>query len=68
MANETSTGSSVVKDARTANLRKGDVKSLAERDDSAAEITVFLQAGIVGFFTDDLSIGRAVMDTYLGKK
>ena len=29
MANETSTGSSVVKDARTANLRKGDVKSLA---------------------------------------
>ncbi|MDW5418049.1 glycerophosphodiester phosphodiesterase [Iodobacter sp. CM08] len=51
-----------------ANLRKGDVKSLTERGDLAAEITVFLQAGIDGFFTDDPSIGRAALDAYLGKK
>jgi glycerophosphoryl diester phosphodiesterase len=51
-----------------ANLRKGDVKSLTERGDLAAELTVFLQAGIDGFFTDDPSIGRAALDAYLGKK
>ncbi|STQ89497.1 glycerophosphodiester phosphodiesterase [Iodobacter fluviatilis] len=51
-----------------ANLRKGDVKSLTERGDLAAELTVFLQAGIDGFFTDDPAVGRAALDAYLGKK
>ncbi|MFZ6748892.1 glycerophosphodiester phosphodiesterase [Undibacterium sp. Ren11W] len=51
-----------------ANLRKGNVASLTERGDLAAELKIFLEAGIDGFFTDDPSIGRAAMDAYLGKK
>jgi glycerophosphoryl diester phosphodiesterase len=51
-----------------ANLRKGNVASLTERGDLAAELKIFLDAGIDGFFTDDPSIGRAAMDAYLGKK
>lgn len=51
-----------------ANLRKGNVNSLTERGDLAAELTVFLESGIDGFFTDDPSIGRAALDAYLAKK
>nr|WP_315476462.1 glycerophosphodiester phosphodiesterase [uncultured Undibacterium sp.] len=51
-----------------ASLRKGKVASLNERGDMAAELKIFLEAGIDGFFTDDPAIGRAAMDAYLGKK
>lgn len=51
-----------------ANLRKGVVASQTERGDLAAEMKIFLETGIDGFFTDDPAIGRAAMDAYLGKK
>lgn len=47
------------------DLRRGNVASLTERGDLAAEITVFLKAGIDGFFTDDPAIGRAALDAFL---
>ena len=50
-----------------AELRRGNVASLTERGDLAAEITIFLRAGIDGFFTDDPSIGRAALDAFLAK-
>lgn len=50
-----------------ASLRKGDVASLTQRGDLAAEITLFLQAGVDGVFTDDPAIGRAAMDAFLKK-
>jgi glycerophosphoryl diester phosphodiesterase len=51
-----------------ANLRKGNIASLTERGDLAAELKIFLNAGVDGFFTDDPSVGRTAMDSYLGKK
>ena len=48
-----------------AELRRGNVASPTERGDLAAEITIFLRAGIDGFFTDDPSIGRAALDAFL---
>ena len=48
-----------------AELRRGNVASLTERGDLAAEITIFLRAGIDGFFTDDPAIGRAALDAFL---
>ncbi len=50
-----------------ASLRKGEVTSLTQRGDLAAEITLFLQAGVDGVFTDDPAIGRAALDAYLKK-
>jgi glycerophosphoryl diester phosphodiesterase len=50
------------------NLRKGNVNSLTERGNLAAELEVFLEAGIDAFFTDDPLIGRAAMDPHLGKR
>ena len=47
------------------DLRRGNVASLTERGDLAAEITIFLKAGIDGFFTDDPAIGRAALDAFL---
>ena len=46
-------------------LRRGNVASPTERGDLAAEITIFLRAGIDGFFTDDPAIGRAALDAFL---
>jgi len=51
-----------------ADLRKGNTASLTERGDMAAEITVFLRAGIDGFFTDDPAIGRAALDAFVNQK
>ena len=48
-----------------ADLRQGNVASPTERGDLAAEITVFLRAGIDGFFTDDPAIGRATLDAFI---
>ncbi|MEN9865053.1 MAG: hypothetical protein RL748_643 [Pseudomonadota bacterium] len=50
-----------------ANLRQGDAASLTQRGDLAAEITLFLQAGVDGVFTDDPAIGRAALDAFLKK-
>lgn len=50
-----------------ANLRQGDPASLTQRGDLAAEITLYLQAGVDGVFTDDPSIGRAALDAFLKK-
>ena len=50
-----------------AELRRGNVASLTERGDLAAEITIFLRAGIDGFFTDDPAIGRATLDAFLNQ-
>lgn len=47
-----------------ADLRHGDVASPSARGDLAAEITMFLRAGIDGFFTDDPAIGRAALDAF----
>lgn len=47
-----------------ADLRRGDIASLSERGDLAAEITAYLRAGIDGFFTDDPAIGRAALDAF----
>ena len=46
------------------DLRRGNTASPAERGDLAAEITVFLRAGIDGFFTDDPAVGRAALDAF----
>lgn len=51
-----------------ADLRRGDTASLSARGDLEAELKLFLQAGIDGFFTDDPAIGRAVMNAYLSGK
>ena len=48
-----------------AELRRGNVGSQTERGDLTAEITIFLRAGIDGFFTDDPAIGRAALDAFL---
>ena len=48
-----------------ADLRRGNTASPAERGDLAAEITVFLRAGIDGFFTDDPAVGRAALDAFV---
>ena len=48
-----------------ADLRRGNTVSPAERGDLAAEITVFLRAGIDGFFTDDPAVGRAALDAFV---
>ena len=45
-------------------LRRGSTASPSERGDLLAEITVYLQAGIDGFFTDDPAIGRAALDAF----
>lgn len=50
-----------------AELRRGNVASLTERGDLAAEITIFLRAGIDGFFTDDPALGRATLDAFLNQ-
>ena len=50
-----------------AELRRGNVASQTERGDLAAELTIFLRAGIDGFFTDDPSIGRAALDAFPAK-
>ncbi|MEP6587485.1 MAG: glycerophosphodiester phosphodiesterase [Polaromonas sp.] len=47
-----------------ADLRRGNVASPSERGDLAAELTLFLRAGIDGFFTDDPAIGRATLDAF----
>ena len=47
-----------------ADLRRGSAASPSERGDLAAEITVFLRAGIDGFFTDDPAVGRAALDAF----
>ncbi len=47
------------------DLRRGNVASLTERGDLAVEITIFLKAGIDGFFTDDPAIGRSALDAFL---
>ena len=47
-----------------ADLRRGNVASPSERGDLAAEITLFLHAGVDGFFTDDPAIGRATLDAF----
>lgn len=44
-------------------LRRGDVASLSERGDLVAEICAYLNAGIDGFFTDDVSEGRLAVDS-----
>ncbi|MDB5840298.1 MAG: glycerophosphodiester phosphodiesterase [Herminiimonas sp.] len=49
-----------------ANLRNGDAKS--GRGDAAAEIILFLEAGVDGVFTDDSAVGRAAMDAFLHRK
>jgi glycerophosphoryl diester phosphodiesterase len=49
-----------------ANLRNGDAKS--GRGDAAAEIMLFLEAGVDGVFTDDSAVGRAAMDAFLHRK
>lgn len=49
------------------NLQRGDPASRTERGDAVAEITVFLQAGIDGFFTDDPAVGRIALDAFLKK-
>ena len=46
-------------------LRRGNVASQTERGDLVAELTIFLRAGIDGFFTDDPAIGRAALDAFL---
>ena len=46
-------------------LRRSNAASPTERGDLAAEITIFLRAGIDGFFTDDPAIGRAALDAFL---
>ena len=46
------------------DLRRGNTASPSERGDLAAEITVFLRAGIDGFFTDNPAIGRAALDAF----
>ena len=48
-------------------LRRGNAASQTERGDLAAEITIFLRTGIDGCFTDDPSIGRAALDTFMTK-
>ncbi len=50
-----------------AELRRGNAGSQTERGDLAAEMTIFLRAGIDGFFTDDPAIGRAALDAFLAK-
>lgn len=47
-----------------ANLRRGNVNSLTDRGDEAAELAIFLATGITGFFTDDSAIGRAAADAF----
>lgn len=49
------------------NMRKGDPTSPSQRGDLAAEIQAYLKAGVNGFFTDDPAVGRAAMDSFLGK-
>ncbi|WP_338847329.1 glycerophosphodiester phosphodiesterase [Massilia sp. W12] len=51
-----------------ADLRSGDPASPSTRGDMAAELKLFLQAGIDGFFTDDPAVGRAALDAYLRTK
>ncbi len=50
------------------NLRRGDVQSPSERGDLAAEIAVFLQAGVDGIFADDPAIARQAVDRFLATK
>ena len=50
-----------------AELRRGNVASATEHGDLAAEITIYLRAGIDGFFTDDPAIGRTALDAFLRK-
>jgi len=45
-------------------LRNTNPTSPSERGDSATEITLFLKAGIDGFFTDDPKIGRSAIDDF----
>ncbi|QYF95953.1 glycerophosphodiester phosphodiesterase [Massilia sp. PAMC28688] len=46
------------------SMRKPDVASPAQRGDSVAEITAYLNAGIDGFFTDDPAVGRAAVSAF----
>lgn len=50
------------------SLRLRDKNSLTERGNLKAEITAYLNAGIDGFFTDDSSVGREAVDSFLLKK
>lgn len=45
-------------------LRGGKTMLPSDRGDAAAEIMLFLQAGIDGFFTDDPAVGRAAVDAF----
>ncbi|CAN5386345.1 glycerophosphodiester phosphodiesterase [soil metagenome] len=47
------------------SMRTGNVSSVSERGNSAAEITAYLNAGIDGFFTDDSAVGRAAVSAFL---
>lgn len=46
-------------------LRSNDVGSPTERGNSIAEITAYLQAGIDGFFTDDVATGREAVTSFI---
>jgi glycerophosphoryl diester phosphodiesterase len=46
------------------SMRKPDLASPAQRGDSIAEITAYLNTGIDGFFTDDPAVGRAAVGAF----
>lgn len=45
-------------------LQRGETMLPSGRGDGAAEIMLFLQAGIDGFFTDDPAVGRTTVDAF----
>lgn len=45
-------------------LQRGETMRSSDRGDAAAEIMLFLHAGIDGFFTDDPAIGRTAADAF----
>ena len=46
------------------SMRAPEIASLTQRGDSVAEITVYLKAGLDGFFTDDPAVGRAAVTAF----
>lgn len=50
------------------SMRRGDPDSASERGDMAAEIAVFLQAGVDGVFADDPALARQAVDRFLAEK
>lgn len=50
-----------------ANLRKDPADDKTVRGDSIGEITVYLDAGVNAFFTDDSAVGRAAVDAFKKK-